>query len=226
MKLAMFGGSGLAGGAVVDLALTRGHQVRALVRPETSLPASLAAAEIVRGDALDAQAVAETVVGADAVISTLGGFRGPESLSAGTSNIIAAMRRHAIRRLVVVQGFHLRFAGDPNNPARLIVEFYLGVRCRPILEHSAELGRLLRETTDLDWTLVRVPPIVAKAPTGSARLGRFALGPLSYVTTGDIATHVLDFATGDDRVHDAPMLHTPRRAGSVSELSRDAGRDR
>ncbi|UYN83070.1 MAG: NAD(P)H-binding protein [Microcella sp.] len=211
MKIAVFGGAGLAGSAFVEHALRQGHGVRALVRESTSVPPGLATAEVVRGDALDASAVAETISGCDVVVSSLGGFRGPESLDAGTANIIDAMRRQGLRRLVVLQGFHVSFEGDPENFAKRIVKLYLRLRCRPLLPHSAALGRLLRETDDIEWTLVRVPPIVDAPFTGRAELGRFALGPLSKVTVGDTAATLLDFATSTASVHDAPMLVTGRR---------------
>jgi nucleoside-diphosphate-sugar epimerase len=144
MKIAVFGGAGLAGGALVQLALDRGHEVRALVRDATTPPAALTHAEVVRGDALDPDAVAQTIAGADAVISTLGGFRGPDSIAAGTANIVAAMRAHGPQRLVVLQGFHIPFPGDPRNPARRVVKTYLTLRCPPLIGHGATLGRLLR----------------------------------------------------------------------------------
>lgn len=212
MKLAVFGGSGLTGAAVIELALQQGHTVRALVRPGSELPVSLNPTEVVRGNALDPRAVADTVAGTDAVISSLGGFRGPDSMEGGTENILAAMRQGGQRRLVVVQGFHLRFTGDPRNPARRIVTLYLGARCRPILTHSAALGEILTRTHDIDWTLVRVPPITARLATGRARRGRFPLGPFSSVTVGDLASTVLELVATSDAVHDAPMLMTPRRA--------------
>ncbi|MDO9589534.1 MAG: NAD(P)H-binding protein [Microcella sp.] len=208
MKIAVFGGSGLSGGAFIELALERGHQVRALVRESSAAPTGLADGDIVRGDALDAEAVSETVEGTEVVVSTLGGFRGPESLDAGTANIITAMRAKGLRRLVALQGFHMSFDGDPENFAKKFVTAYLAVRCRPILPHSAALGRLLHETDDIDWTLVRVPPIVEKPFTGRASLGRFALGPMSKVAVGDVAATLLDFAGNTASVRDAPMLVT------------------
>lgn len=211
MKIAVFGGAGLAGSAFVEHATRKGHGVRALVREASVVPPSLEAVDVVRGDALDARAVAETIKGCDVVVSSLGGFRGPESLDAGTANIIEAMRQQGLRRLVVLQGFHLSFEGDPENFAKRIVKVYLRLRCRPLLPRSAALGRMLRETDDIEWTLVRIPPIVGTPFTGRAEMGRFALGPMSKVTVGDVAATLLDLATSSDAVHDAPMLVTPRR---------------
>lgn len=207
MQLAVFGSTGLAGTALTRLALEEGHQVRALVRGPHG---TVSGAEVVHGDALDPAAVARTVAGADAVISTLGGFRGPESIVAGTRNIMTAMRETNVRRLVILQGFHIHFPDDPWGPGRRIVETYLALRCRPLLPYGAELGELLRATDDLAWTLVRIPQIVGGEASGRARTGSFALGPWSSVRVGDIATHLLTLAPAESAVHEAPMLHTPR----------------
>ena len=215
MRLAVFGGTGLAGAAVTRMAIENGHQVRALVRS----PGDVSGADVIRGDALDPDAVARTIAGTDAVVSTLGGFRGPESIATGTQNIIAAMRETGLRRLVVLQGFHVEFPGDPKNLGKRFVEAYLALSCRPLLPYGAALGELLRATEDVSWTLVRIPRIVDEDPSGRARMGTFALGPFSSVRLGDIATCLIELAENDSSVHEAPMLHTPR-AGF--DASRDA----
>lgn len=210
MQLAVFGSTGLAGAALTHLALENGHHVRALVREPGEAGRTVPGVEVIRGDALDPSAVARTVDGADAVISTLGGFRGPESIAAGTRNIVIAMRKTRGGRLVVLQGFHIDFPGDPWSPGRRLVETFLGLRCRPLLSYGAELGELLRATDDVDWTLVRIPRMVDGGPSGRARAGSFSLGPWSVVRVGDVATHLLSLAQNDSSVHEAPMLHTPR----------------
>lgn len=211
MKLAMLGSTGLAGTATVHLAMQRGHEVRALVRKSTSPPNALAAAEIVWGDALDPDAVAKTIAGVDAVISTLGGYRGPESIEGGTSNILTAMRETGTDRLVLLQGFHINFPEDPHNPGRRLVQAFLSTRCRPLLRHGAALGELLLRTGDLSWTLVRIPRIVQGGPSGRARLGTFALGPWSCVRLGDVASYLIQLIEDGTAIRQAPMLYTTTR---------------
>lgn len=211
MRLAVLGGTGLAGSAVVEQAVERGHHVRALVRGSTNPPRALMEADIVRGDALDPDAVARTISGADAVVSSLGGYGGPASIAAGTEHITTAMRQNGPDRLVVLQGFHIDFPGDPRNPGKHLVKAFLALRCRPLLEHGAALGGLLRGTDDLAWTLVRIPAMVSGPASGRARMRTFALGPWSSVRVGDAASTLLDLAVTAAFVREAPMLFTPRR---------------
>lgn len=216
MQLAVFGSTGLAGTALTHLALENGHQVRALVREPRDSGGAVPGVEVIRGDALDPSAVAQTISGADAVVSTLGGFRGPESIAAGTRNIMTAIRETSDGRLVVLQGFHIDFPGDPWSPGKRLVETFLALRCRPLLSYGAELGELLRATDDVAWTLVRIPRMVGGGPSGRARTGSFSLGPWSAVRVGDVATHLLTLAQNQSSVHEAPMLHTPRSRHSAS----------
>ncbi len=208
------------------MAIENGHQVRALVRSPADQTQVVSGADVVRGDALDPDAVARTIAGTDAVVSTLGGFRGPESIATGTRNIIDAMREAGPRRLVVLQGFHVEFPGDPKNLGKRFVEAYLALSCRPLLPYGAALGELLRATEDVSWTLVRIPRIVAGDPSGRARTGIFALGPVSSVRLGDVATCLIELAENESSVHEAPMLHTPRAGFRASRSSWTAGPDR
>jgi uncharacterized protein YbjT (DUF2867 family) len=65
------GGTGYVGRPLIEQLAARGHQVRALVRPgsERKLPA---AAEAVRGDALDSSAWARSVAPADTLVHLVG----------------------------------------------------------------------------------------------------------------------------------------------------------
>ena len=172
MKLAVFGGAGLAGSAMVESALAQGDEVRTLIRPQSASPAGLDETSVVRGDAFDAAAVADTVTGADAVITTMGGYRGPDSLSVGTANIISAMRASGVDRLVVLQGFHLHFPGDPHTLGSRMVAAYLNRQCPPLIPHGQKMAELLVQTDDIGWTLFRIPRIAPGPPTGQPDSGR------------------------------------------------------
>ena len=68
MRLAVFGASGRTGRPLVEQALARGHEVRALVRDPAKLPLTHDRLALVRGDVLSAGDVADTVAGCDAVL--------------------------------------------------------------------------------------------------------------------------------------------------------------
>jgi uncharacterized protein YbjT (DUF2867 family) len=115
MQIAILGGTGGIGRHVLGWALDAGHPLRALARRPEALP-QRAGLMVVRGDALDATAVAETIVGADAVISALGprGAKSPSLLAGAAANVVAAMEKTGARRLICVSAAGAYVAGDPD----------------------------------------------------------------------------------------------------------------
>jgi putative NADH-flavin reductase len=72
MRLAIFGATGRAGRAVVERALRQGHEVAALTHDPAKIPPRQRL-RVVSGDACDPVSVGETINGAQAIVSTLGG---------------------------------------------------------------------------------------------------------------------------------------------------------
>ena len=97
------------------------------------------------GDAKDPEAVAATVAGSDAVISALGGFGDSDSIRVGTALITAAMHEAGVRRLVVVQGFHLDFPGDPRNVGRTTILPLLWLGSRTLIADSRAMATHKRQ---------------------------------------------------------------------------------
>ena len=96
MKVLLTGATGLLGGALLDLLLANGHEVRCLVREDSPRAQLLDArhAEVVRGDAGDAGALARALPGADALVHVAGIAYSPA--------VLEAARGRGDLRLVVV----------------------------------------------------------------------------------------------------------------------------
>ena len=113
MKLVVLGASGGVGRLVVEQAAAAGHDVVAVVRSSSTVPASFpASVRVVRANMSDAAALAEAFVGADAVLSGLGlklpglaPWNQPEDpafLDTSTAAIVSAMKQAGVKRAVVV----------------------------------------------------------------------------------------------------------------------------
>jgi putative NADH-flavin reductase len=205
MKLAMLGITGVVGARALDLALERGHDVAALVRDRNKVRQDSPQLRLIDGDALDPAAVATTVAGADAVVSTLGGTRGPESLSRGMSALVAAMKERDVHRLVIAQGFHLVFEGDPNNLGQRLTGLVMKTAFRKVAEHSEKLPELLL-ASGLDWTLVRMPPVKTGQALGHYDTGILKLGPWNKVRDVDAADYLLACLDDPTTIRAAPMI--------------------
>ncbi|MFF1303533.1 SDR family oxidoreductase [Streptomyces sp. NPDC058307] len=107
LPVLVVGATGSLGGKVVDELLTRGKNVRALVRPTTDASRlEKRGVEIARGDMLDLDSLVAAMNGADAVITTAAGYtRGGKNAhdidTVGNANLAEAAHRSGIRRFVL-----------------------------------------------------------------------------------------------------------------------------
>ena len=101
VRVVVFGSTGRTGSAVLERAIARGHEVRAFARSPEKVGRG---AEIVVGDAFDADAVAAAIRGRDAVITALGvPIVGPTTdLSRPTAHVVDGAAATGVRRLSAV----------------------------------------------------------------------------------------------------------------------------
>lgn len=157
MKITVIGASRGIGRKVVDYALSRGHEVRAVARSAGSMEVADGAFEPIAGDATDPAVLARAVEGADAVILTLGAPRDlrvlkPTTLFSSTAQaLLPVMEAAGIRRLLVVTGFG---AGDSydklSTPEKIAFKLFLG---RAYADKAVQ-EELIRGSA-LDWTIAR-----------------------------------------------------------------------
>lgn len=187
MKVLVLGAGGKTGGAVVQQAVAAGHQVTALVRHAGNYHGS-AGVMVTEGDATDADAVAAAVAGQDAVIDTIGGktpYRSTITLEHDVAKaVIAAMRRHGVRRLLVTS---MVGEGDSMANATVVIRILLRTFLRGATADKAAMEREV-QASGLDWTIAR-PPILNDDPaTGRVRVFNSTAGEKAHkVARADLA---------------------------------------
>ena len=213
MVIALFGGTGTAGNQILAQALAGGHRLRCLVRNSDRLGRFAPQVAALVGDVRDRTAVETTITGSELVISALGGTnrRSTDVLHTGYANILDAMGRLGVSRLIAVQGFHLPFPHDPNNAGQRLIRRILGMANAALLKDSLAMAELL-SASDTDWTLVRAPRIKPAPATGRYRSGRLELGPWNSVGSGDVARFALECAATGSYHRQAPMIAGVSRA--------------
>ena len=100
MKRLIFGATGSIGRHLVNQATEHGHAVTALTRDPSRAASKHANLKVIKGGAMDFASVNSAVVGQDAVLCVLGAGEKGAIRSAGTRNIVRAMEKAAVRRLV------------------------------------------------------------------------------------------------------------------------------
>ena len=196
MRIAVFGATGGTGRHLVDQALADGHQVVALARHPEKLGSS-PGLTTVEGNVLDAARVAQAVDEADAVCCVLGNT--PDNpkmiVSAGTANVITAMKAHDVRRLVVVSSIGI---GDSRKqvPLAFRLVFNAVPSMRMAMDDKEAQEKLVRES-GLDWVIVRPGGL-----TDGPRTGKYTHGLDKKIIAGQIArANVAEFVlrqTADD----------------------------
>jgi uncharacterized protein YbjT (DUF2867 family) len=205
MLIAILGGTGGIGGHVLSWALDAGHPVRALARRPEALPGR-DGLTVVRGDALDAAAVAETIAGAGAVVSALGprGAKSESLLAGAAENIVAAMDKTGARRLICVSAAGAYITSDPNT-GRLLKAILPRVFAKQFAD-TRQMENVIRES-GLDWTLVRATRLVNRPGTGRYRVSPDFPPPHgAAIARADVA-HFIAAALADNTwLHEAPVV--------------------
>ncbi|MBV8673147.1 MAG: NAD(P)H-binding protein [Acidobacteriaceae bacterium] len=176
MKVLIFGASGRTGRELVRQAIEAGHDVTAFVRN----PAAFTATEHLRiaaGDAHDPAAVNIAMIEQEAVLSALGGTISDEDLlPRSMENILAAMKRHSVPRLIV-----LGAAGAVESTLRrmpplshMIFRVFMGTLLKKPFKSQRAMQQLIR-ASDTDWTIVQPPRLVNDATIGRIRVDTDAL---------------------------------------------------
>ena len=208
MRVAIFGATGKVGKHLLDQALQRGDEVTALVRDPLKLKTQRhERLKVVQGDVLDAKEVEQAVIGTDAVLSALGHTKtlSKDVLSEGIKNIIAAMNKHGVRRLISLTGAGVR---DPKDEPKLvdkIIGSLLKLLQRDLLEDSIGQARVIQQS-GLDWVIVRAPVLTEGEKKGEYRIGYVGKESGTKLSRADVADFMLKQTTDDTYLHQAPMV--------------------
>ena len=103
MNVLVIGAAGRTGKAVVEQAVAAGHQVTAFVHQAGDY--AMPNVRVIVGDATDGAVVAAATAGQDAILDTIGSkapYKSTTLESDIASIVLAAMRQHGVRRLVVI----------------------------------------------------------------------------------------------------------------------------
>ncbi len=207
MRLTVFGATGGAGKQLVEQALAAGHEVVAFVRDPSKLTTRHERLTIVQGDVTDQAVVERAVNGADAVISALGPRRDTRSklITRGTQNILAAMKKHGVRRLVLTS---TPSANDPNDSLDFRFKIAVGLirlMARSAYEDIVNTAQVVR-ASDCDWTIVRVSALSDAPKTGRVKVGYVGKAIGMRLSRADLAEFMLKQVQDTRYLRQAPAI--------------------
>lgn len=165
MNVIIFGATGTVGRLAVKTILADGHRVTAFARRPEQLGIDTPKLSLCAGDAADPACVDDAVKGHDAVLIVIGSgmSRSSRIRSRATLNVIRAMQRHGIKRLICQStlGAHESW----NNLNFFWKRVMFGLVLRPVFRDH-ELQESLVRASGLDWTIVRPSAFVDGPPSG------------------------------------------------------------
>jgi putative NADH-flavin reductase len=206
MKVALLGATGSVGRLILQQALERHHRITALVRNPERLAGYGDAVRIVRGDALDREAVENTVAGQDAVIYSIGINTGGRTtlFSDSTRILLGAMERHGVKRLVCITGVG---AGETKGHGGLLYDWLIfPLFTRDRYEDKDRQEALIRQSS-LDWVIVRPAPYREGSARGNLEiLTSVRDAKLRRISRTEVATFVLDQLSDDRYLRQTPFI--------------------
>ena len=207
MNLTIFGATGKTGLHLVKQALERNNQVTAFVRNPDILNLNNQKLQIIQGDIIDSEIVDRAVAQVDAVLSVLGPTENKPTytVSKGTENILHAMEKHQVKRLVISAGAGVSDPKDKPGFLDKIIQFLLKRFSRYVLEDMQQTVEIVRNS-DLEWTIVRVPMLTDAPPTGEVKAGYIGGGIGPRVNRSDLASFMLDQLDDPTYVRQAPAI--------------------
>jgi putative NADH-flavin reductase len=203
MKLAIFGATGGTGRELVKQALEQGHFVTAFVRDVARLPVIHPQLRIEQGNVLNAAQVELAVKGSAAVISALGvSAKTPANvISEGLANIISAMQRYGIKRLMLESAFGVAGANQG------FYGHFLNLAIRQRLADKQKAENMLKRSR-LDWTAVRPVALTNGPLTGRYRAGEGLKVPFWWptISRADVADFMLKSLSDNTFFRQTPTI--------------------
>ena len=190
MNLVVLGATGGTGRLVVEQALAAGDSVTALVRSPQKLTLRHSNLRVVAGRATDTGDVARALIGADAVISTLGGSG--SVIADSTRAIVEAAPKAGVRRVVALSSFFVE-----RDRLGAISRLLTGVMMGSVIRDKSAGEQLLRQS-DLDWTIIYSSPLTDGPASGFVQVVPEATKRriTDRISRADVAAWLLRAATG------------------------------
>jgi putative NADH-flavin reductase len=205
VKVLIIGATGATGKILMREALAQSHKVTALARNPSAVASEDPRLRVVEGNALDVSSLEAAVAGQDAVLSALGtrSARPTTLFSESTHNLIGAMDKHGVRRLVCITGIgvgdskgHVGFLYD-----RIIRPFVV----KNIYDDKERQEEAIKQS-DLDWVIVRPAQLTDEPAKGEYGVYLKGSYTVKTISRADVAAFMLAQLTDDTYVHKTPVI--------------------
>jgi putative NADH-flavin reductase len=208
MKIVVFGATGGTGRQLVEQALVAGHHVVAYARNPSKLNVNHEQLKVIQGELADETLIESAVTGADAVISVLGPRGGSKNrpITQGIQNIITAMKKQNVRRLVITSTLSTKDPNDlPNLKTKTLVNL-VKLTMHDAYKDIVSAAETVRNS-ELDWTIVRLTMLNNNPKSGKVKAGYVGKGEVgTWISRADVAGFMLKQVEDTKYLRQAPAI--------------------
>lgn len=183
--------------------------MKALIRQPSRLSLQHSNLEVIQGDTVDPAKVEKTIEATNAVIDLIGPGKGspPDLQRTSTRNILQAMRKNNVKRLILLASLPLGILDPKDEPAfknkfmMFIAKSLMGTMVQDVKAHVDSIRQ-----SDLDWTAVRAPMLSDQPSQGHYRVGYLNESTGKSASRSDVAAFILDVLMNDKYVKEMPLI--------------------
>jgi putative NADH-flavin reductase len=203
MRLIIFGSTGSVGRLLVEQALQDNHLVTAFLRDPAKLTISHSNLSVVQGDVLDYKSVENGIENQEVVICALGAGAKGNVRAAGTKNIIRAMEKKGIKRLICQSTMGI---GESRGNLNFFWKYIMFGMLLKQAYKDHELQEKHVAQSKLDWIIVRPAAFTDGSRTGSYRhgFGPNEPGLTLKISRADVADFILQQLGNDIYLRKTP----------------------
>ena len=208
MQITILGASGQVGKATLREALSKGYQVKVLVRTPDKLGDLKDKVTIIKGDLLDSLSVEQALQGSVAVINAAGGVKEPEQYNKFRliGNILTEkMKKLGIKRLINISGAVISLPTEKLDIKRRIMKVFVSLIFRQMKQAQEAILPIILSDNDISWTFVRAAMISKKQGTGKI-LASDKQMPGTTIMLEDLGKFMVEQITSTEWVKKAPMV--------------------
>jgi putative NADH-flavin reductase len=205
VKVLIIGATGATGQILMREALAQGDEVTALARDPSALASEDPRLRVLQGNVLDVSSVEAAVAGQDAVLSALGtrSTRPTTLFSESTHNVIGAMKKQGVRRLICITGVG---AGDSKGHVGFLYDrIMLPFVVKNIYEDKTRQEEAIKQS-DLDWVIVRPARLTDEPARGEYNVFLGGSYTAKTISRGDVVAFMLAQLTDDTYVRKMPVI--------------------
>lgn len=206
-NLLVIGANGGIGRQVVELALSNGHHVTAVVRNPANLQLVHPALQIVKGDIMQPETFKDHLKGRDAVISAIGVRGGffddkPTTLySEGNAHLLQAMKETGVNRAFFISASAVEISPVLPFFVRLAAKYIIQKLLKHMYADLLRMEHIVKES-DTNWTIIRPPRLTDKPATEIYRyaVNKFLKNALS-ISRADVAHFMINNVRNEATYH-------------------------